>query len=70
MPKSAEREIEKNIVPLVGEQETGRVALGDQLCEPSVVQVASQIASFEMTVPKAGNQDKRRNSYDPQPVFS
>ncbi len=49
--------IEKDIAELAGEVETGRLAFFDQLCEPGVVEVAAEVASFDVALPEAREQE-------------
>ncbi len=43
------------------EPKAGGLAVGDQVGKPRVVDVAAQVRSFNVAVPKAWDKDKRRD---------
>ncbi len=55
--QSDKNEVRKNVVVHRDDIESGGLAALDELCEPSVVEVRIHVASFDMSVPEAGNQE-------------
>ena len=55
-------QIEEDVVVLSNEIKAGSLALFDQLSEPSVIDVAAQIAGFDVAMPEARDQQKDGNS--------
>ena len=62
-----ESQVKKNVVPLPGEIQPGRLALCDKLRKPRVVSVAGQVARFDMAVPETWQSHRSGNSNDAQP---
>src|SRR5262249_37640813 len=56
-----QRHIEKHVVPLASNVQTRCLPLADQLRQPGVVDVASQIPSFDALVPQARHNHQSRH---------
>ena len=53
-----EEQIEEDVVPLRDDVNAGGFALVDELGEPGVVEVAAEIAGFNVAMPEAGDQEE------------
>lgn len=63
-----EKQVEEDVVPLAGEVEAGGSSLLDELCEPGVVDVAAKVASFDMAVPEARDEENGGDGEDEEEI--
>ena len=65
----AEQGVEQNIGGWIRDPQPGHLSVLNQLSEPGIVNMAAKIAGFDVGVPKAGNQNQRRNREQPYPAI-
>ena len=65
-PNRAQQQIEEHVRPLMGDPKARGLSTRNQLREPSVVEVASQVGGLDVPVPEARNEYGRRHKQDPE----
>jgi len=58
--KEGKEQIEEDVVPLPNEVDAGGFSLVDELRKPGVVDMAAEVAGFDMGVPETGNEEQNR----------